>query len=123
VEYLPAIREKPEVVQATRRLARLGSVLGLSAVLLVVGGLAGWATIGKALAQDTGGRGPWPLVLAGAVCLGLVGIGCGVVALTFGGSVRRDAISALCVSLIAPLAVGMIALALFFASTTLGFGI
>jgi hypothetical protein len=123
MDYLPVLRERPEITEATRRLARLGSVLGLSAVLLVVGGLAGWAIVGKELTQETGGRGPWPLLLAGAVCLGLIGVGCGALALTFGNSARRQAIGAVCVSLVAPLAVGIIALALFFASTTLSFGI
>jgi hypothetical protein len=121
--YLPAVREMADLMEMPRRLARLGSVLGLSAVLLVIGGLAGWAMVGKELAQETGGRGPWPLLLAGAVCLGIIGVGCGVLALVFGSGVRRQAVGAVCVSLVAPLAVGIIALALFFASTTLSFGI
>lgn len=129
MEYLPAVREQlPAVRQhdlaepVPGRLARLGSVLGLSAILLVVGGFAGWAIIGSELAKGTDGRGPWPLVLAGAVGLGVLGIGCGLVALVLGVS-RRQALGALCVSLVAPLAVGILALALFFASTTLSFGI
>jgi hypothetical protein len=122
-DYLPVLREKARVLDAPGRLARLGSVLGLSAILLVVGGLAGWAIVGKQLAEGVDGRGPWPLVLAGAVCLGLVGAGCGFLALVFGRGVRRQAIGAVCLSLVAPLAVGIIALALFFASTTLSFGI
>ena len=120
-DYLPVPREKARLLDAPGRLARLGSVLGLSAILLVVGGLAGWAIVGKQLAEGVDGRGPWPLVLAGAVCLGLLGAGCGFLALVFGA--RRQAVGAVCLSLVAPLAVGMIALALFFASTTLSFGI
>ena len=88
-DYLPALREKARVLDAPGRLARLGSVLGLSAILLVVGGLAGWAIVGKQLAEGVDGRGPWPLVLAGAVCLGLLGAGCGFLALVFGASVVR----------------------------------
>ena len=122
-DYLPVVPRTPKVWEAPGRLARLGSVLGLSAILLVVGGLAGWAIIGKQLAEGIDGRGPWPLVLAGGVCLGLVGAGCGFLALVFGGGARRQAIGAVCLSLVAPLAVGIIALALFFASTTLSFGI
>ena len=90
--------------------------------MLVCGGLAGWATLGTQLGEGVDGRGPWPLVLGGAVCLGLLGAGCGLLALGFGNAARRQAIGALCVSLVAPLAVGIIALALFFASTDASFG-
>ena len=123
MEYLPAVRENPEVVQANAPVSPGWARYSASPPCCSSSAASrAGRPIGRALAQDTGGRGPWPLVLAGAVCLGLVGIDCGVVALTFGGSARRDVISALCVSLMAPLAVGMIALSIF-ASMTLGVGI
>jgi hypothetical protein len=94
-------------------------VLGLSSLLLVIGGAAGWAIIGEQLAKGSDGRGPWPLVLAGALVMGVIGIGCALIALALGNNSRRQALGALCVSLVAPLAVGILALALFFASTNL----
>jgi len=45
-----------------------------------------------------------------------------IVALGLGNAARRQAVSALCVSLVAPLAVGIIALGLFFSSTGTSFG-
>jgi hypothetical protein len=99
-----------------RRLARLGTVLATFSFVLVLGGLGGWAALGSRL-NVAGDRGPWPLVLGAAFCLGLLGAGCGFVSLVFDTPARRQAFGALCVSLVAPLAVGIVALALFFSTT------
>jgi hypothetical protein len=96
------------------RLARLGGLLAAASLLFAMGGFAGWALLGA----EAESRGPWPLVLGVSFGLGLLGAGCGLVSLTFGSAARRQAVSALCVSLLAPLAVGILALALFFASTS-----
>jgi hypothetical protein len=106
-----------------RRLARLGNVLAFASLVLVFGGVGGWAGLGTELGGTAGDRGPWPLVLGAAFCVGLLGAGCGLIALGLGSAARRQAVSALCVSLVAPLAVGIIALALFFASTGTSFGL
>lgn len=116
-QYLPVLREPDSA--APGRLARLGVLLGLSGILLAVSGLAGWTIVGSSLGEPADGRGPWPLVLAGALIMGLVGTGCGLVALALGPVSRRQAVGAVCVSLVAPLAVGIVALALFFASASL----
>jgi hypothetical protein len=106
-----------------RRLARLGTVLAFASLVFVCGGLGGWAALGTDLGETADGRGPWPLVLGAAFCMGLLGAGCGLTALGLGNAARRQAVSALCVSLVAPLAVGIIALALFFSSTDTSFGL
>jgi hypothetical protein len=105
-----------------RRLARLGTVLAFASLVFVCVGLGGWAALGTDLGEGADGRGPWPLVLGAAFCMGLLGAGCGLVALGLGNAARRQAVSALCVSLVAPLAVGIIALGLFFSSTGTSFG-
>ena len=105
-----------------RRLARLGTVLAFASVVFVCVGLGGWAALGTPLGDAADSRGPWPLVLGAEFCMGLLGAGCGLVALGLGNAARRQAVSALCVSLVAPLAVGIIALALFFSSTGTSFG-
>jgi hypothetical protein len=106
-----------------KRLARLGTVLAVASLVLVCGGLGGWAALGTELAEGSDGRGPWPLVLGAAFCMGLLGAGCGLIALGLGNAARRQAVNALCVSLVAPVAVGIIALALFFSSTGTSFGL
>jgi hypothetical protein len=107
-----------------KRLARLGTVLAFASLVLVCGGVIGWLVLGAQFGGTTSEHGPWPLVLAAAFCLGLLGAGCGLTALGLGSAARRQAVSALCVSLVAPIAVGIIALALFFASTaSFSFGI
>ena len=106
-----------------RRLARLGTVLAFASLVLVCGGIGGWAALGSELGEGDDGRGPWPLVLGAAFCIGLLGAGCGLVALGLGNAARRQAVSALCVSLVAPVAVGLIALALFFSTTGTSFGL
>ena len=100
------------------RLARLGGLLAAASLVFGMGGFAGWALLGNPEADS---RGPWPLVLGVAFGLGLLGAGCGLVSLTFGSAARRQAVSALSGSLLAPLAVGILALALFFASTSSSF--
>jgi hypothetical protein len=104
-----------------RRLARLGTVLASFSFVLVLGGLAGWKLLGTQLPDGAGDRGPWPLVLGAAFCIGLLGAGCGLVSLAFDTPARRQAFGALCVSLVAPLAVGILALALFFSTTSTSF--
>jgi hypothetical protein len=106
-----------------KRLARLGSVLAFASLVLVCGGVGGWAALGTEIGPTPGEHGPWPLVLGAAFCMGLLGAGCGLIALGLGNAARRQAVSALCVSLVAPVAVGIIALALFFSSTGTSFGI
>ena len=107
-----------------KRLARLGTVLAFASLVLVCSGVVGWAALGTQLGGTASEHGPWPLVLGAAFCLGLLGAGCGLTALGLGNAARRQAVSALCVSLVAPIAVGLIALALFFASTaSFSFGI
>jgi hypothetical protein len=127
VRYLPAVRQLPDRTTvsndsaAPRRLLRLGNALAVASVALVGGGLGLWHTFGAG--DATGDRGPWPLLLAAAFGLGLVGAGCCLIALVVGNVSRREVVSALCISLVAPLAVGIIALALFFASTSLDWGL
>jgi len=119
--HLPATRPLPvrrvDISEAPRRLLRLGNTLAVSSFALAIGGLALWHSFG--VGDAAGDRGPWPLLLAAAFGFGLVGAGCSLIALVVGNVSRREVVSALCISLVAPLAVGIIALALFFASTSL----
>jgi hypothetical protein len=50
-----------------RRLARLGTVLAFASLVLVCGGIGGWAALGSELGEGDDGRGPWPLVLGAAL--------------------------------------------------------
>jgi hypothetical protein len=97
-------------------------VLAFASLALASCGLALWSSLGTndgSIAE----HGPWPLVLGIAFGFGLIGAGCGLVALVLGPASRRRATSALCMSLVAPLAVGIIALAMFFSSTSLSWGL
>ena len=123
--YLPALRALPApqttVTDAPRRLIRLGNALAVGSFALAIGGLALWHSFGSD--QSSGDRGPWPLLLAAAFGFGLLGAGSCVLALALGNVSRREVVSALCISLVAPLTVGIIALALFFASTSLSWSV
>lgn len=128
IRYLPVVRRLPDVGprelaasrRPTRRLLRLAAALAGGSVVLTAGTLALWGALGDAEARD--GRGPWPLLLGIAFSFGLLGAGCCITALAQGASPRRGALAALCLSLVAPVAVGLIALALFFASASLSLG-
>ena len=83
-----------------KRLARLGNVLAFASLVLVTGGVGGWAALGSDVDGNVDEHGPWPLVLAAAFCLGILGAGCGLIALGLGSAARRQAVGALCVSLV-----------------------
>jgi hypothetical protein len=132
IRYLPVVRQLPDVGarqprggrSAPRRLIRLGNTLAVASVALVGGGLVLWSLFGRG--RSAGESGVWPLLLAVAFSFGLLGVGCCVTALAAGPAdnvSRRKVLSALCISLVAPLAVSVVALAVFFASTSFSFGV
>ncbi len=100
------------------RLARLGTFLAWVSLALVCGAFVLWLGLDRSSFGSLDDHGPWPIVLALGFVLGLLGAGCGVTALALGGAPRRRAVGAVTISLVAPTLVGIVALALFFASTT-----
>ena len=113
VERLLAV---PEAVP--RRLSRLGTFLAWTSLSLVSGAIVMWFALDRGSLGSLDDHGPWPIVLALGFILGLLGAGCGVTALALGAAPRR-AVGAVTISLVAPTLVGIVALGLFFASTTL----
>lgn len=108
----------PSALVVPTRLTQLGSLLAWVSLALVVGGMGLWFALDRSSITTPGDRGPWPFVLGLAFVSGVLGAGCGVTALVLGGVPRRRAVGAVTISLVAPTLVGIVALALFFATTT-----
>jgi hypothetical protein len=116
---LPERRVLQPMNNVPRRIAQLSRLLSWLSLTLVCLGLSAWLGIGRASLGPEDGLGPWPVVLGLGFVLGLLGAGCSVVALSIGGVPRRRTFGAMTVSIAASTIVGIVALALFFASTTL----
>lgn len=117
---VPDRRTLEPVDNFPRRIAKLSRLLSWLSLTLVCLGLGAWAGIDRSALGVEDGRGPWPIVLGLGFLLGLLGAGCGLVALSFGGVPRRRTVGALTISILASGTVGVVALALFFASTSFG---
>jgi hypothetical protein len=120
---LPALRHLPTrwepllaadrgLLPTPRRLLRLGTLLGLLSLVLAIAGTAGWA-LRLDLGLTVTARGPWPLVLTAAFGVGVLAIGCQIVALSHGSLPRRLVLRAFLISLVAPVGVALLALSLF----------
>jgi hypothetical protein len=86
-------------------------LLGLLSLVLGIVGAVGWALhldLGIAVTE----RGPWPLALVAAFGVGLLAIGCQIVALSHGSLPRRLVLRAFLLSVVAPVGVAVLALAL-----------